>query len=48
VYFLKDALDMQEALANGAGSRNNFRSHNFHFTAHYCPEFEYMVKKRTS
>ena len=25
VYFLKDALDMQEALANGAGSRNNFR-----------------------
>jgi hypothetical protein len=26
VYFLKDALDMQEALANGVGSRNNFRS----------------------
>ena len=26
VYFLKDALDMQEALANGAGSRNTFRS----------------------
>lgn len=25
VYFLKDALDMQEALANGVGSRNNFR-----------------------
>ena len=24
VYFLKDALDMQEALANGADSRNNF------------------------
>jgi hypothetical protein len=26
VYFLKDALDMQEALANGAGSRNTFRN----------------------
>ena len=26
VYFLKDAQDMQEALANGADSRNTFRS----------------------
>jgi hypothetical protein len=26
VYFLKDAQDMQEALANGAGCRNTFRS----------------------
>ncbi len=26
MYFLKDAQDMQEALANGAGCRNTFRS----------------------
>jgi hypothetical protein len=26
VYFLKDAQDIQEALANGTGSRNTFRN----------------------